>query len=106
MSPNKNLIPDLPTLRQFVQAKLCDQNELEPGAFKFSDRLLVRCNRPCGMVFCLYGPRQVKLIAIWDMERQNVIFYGSDGNRTESVAIATSGIQLPHSSGSAGSIRN
>jgi hypothetical protein len=65
-------IHDLSDLRKFVHNTLCEQNQLEPGAFDVSERILVRGRRPCGIFFCLYGPRSVKLTAIWETDRNTV----------------------------------
>lgn len=72
---------NLEDLRQFVQLALCEQNNFEPGAFRFTERILIRGGRPCGLFFCLHGPRSVKLTAIWETDRNTVIFYGSTGER-------------------------
>jgi hypothetical protein len=74
-------IHDLSDLRNFVHNTLCEQNQLEPGAFDVSERILVRGRRPCGIFFCLHGPRSVKLTAIWETDRNTVLFYSSAGER-------------------------
>jgi hypothetical protein len=73
----------LEQLRNFVHETLCRRNELEMGAFHLTERILVRNQHPCGVMFCLHGPRSVKLTAIWEIERNTVLFYGSDGQRQE-----------------------
>jgi hypothetical protein len=83
LAQNSSLqIRDLNDLRQYVQQTLCEQNHLEPHAFDITERLLVRGQRPCGIFFCLYGPRSVKLTAIWETERNTILFYSSSGQRT------------------------
>jgi len=72
---------ELGDLRQFIHESLCNQNELEPGAFPQTEMLLVRQGKPCGLLFCLHGPRSVKLTAVWEAERNTILFYGSDGGR-------------------------
>lgn len=74
-------LDNLNDLRQFVHLALCEQNDFEPGAFQFSERVLLRSGRPCGLFFCLHGPRSVRLTAIWETDRNTVIFYGSTGER-------------------------
>ena len=81
-------VPRLPVhnlneLRKYVHHTLCHHNELEIGAFHVTERILVRNNRPCGVFFCLHGPRSVKLTAIWELERNTILFYGSDGQRQQ-----------------------
>src|SRR5688572_2445362 len=75
-------IGNLENLRQFVVEALCNQNQLEPGAFPISERILVRRGRPCGLFFCLHGPRSVKFTAIWETEHNTVLFYDATGERT------------------------
>jgi hypothetical protein len=81
-------------LRTFVQERLCRQNELETGAFHFTERALEKRGVPCGISFCLHGPRNVKLIAIWETGRNTIVFYGSDGARVERVQLAPGPDQL------------
>ena len=81
---------DLTDLREFVQITICQQNELEPHAFSMTERVLLRSGKPCGMYFCLHGPRSVKLVAIWESERNTVLFYGSTGERISRSQLAAS----------------
>ena len=74
-------IRNLGDLRQYVYQTLCDQNDFELGAFEITERFLVRRGRPCGIYFCLHGPRSVKLIAIWETDQNTILFYGSSGER-------------------------
>lgn len=75
-------IDNLNDLRTYVHQTLCDQNELQQGAFQVTERILVRGKRPCGIFFCLHGPRSVKLTAIWETDRNTILFYSSSGERT------------------------
>ena len=83
MSADTLEIQALDDLRNYVQTTLCQQNQLEKGAFEITERILVRGQRPCGIFFCLHGPRSVKLTAIWETERNTILFYGSSGERTQ-----------------------
>jgi len=74
-------IQNLEDLREYVNETICQHEQLEIGAFEMSERILTRGGRPCGIYFCVHGPRQVKLSAIWETERNTVLFYGSDGER-------------------------
>ena len=74
-------IKNLENLREFVNKVLCHSGELEVGAFRMTERLLVRAGKPCGIFFCLHGPRAVKFTAIWETDRNTVLFYGSSGER-------------------------
>jgi hypothetical protein len=81
MQTESPIIQSLNDLRQFVYQTLCDQNDLEIGAFDITERFLVRSGVPCGMYFCLHGPRSVRLTAIWAAVENTVRFYGSTGER-------------------------
>jgi hypothetical protein len=74
-------IDNLDDLRTYVYSTICQQNELQVGAFDITERILVRGERPCGIFFCLNGPRSVKLTAIWETDRNTVLFYSSSGER-------------------------
>ncbi len=74
-------IDNLDDLRTYVHSTICEQNELQVGAFNITERILVRGERPCGIFFCLNGPRSVKLTAIWETDRNTVLFYSSSGER-------------------------
>jgi hypothetical protein len=83
-------ITSLRELRDYVQQRLCDQNQLEVGAFQLTERVLERGGAPCGMFFCLHGPRSVKLVAIWETGRNSILFYGSTGERVQRVQLIDS----------------
>lgn len=71
----------LDDLRQYVNKTLCEHESLEPGAFRLSEQLLVRGGQPCGLYFCLHGPRAVLYSAIWETQRNTILFYDSSGSR-------------------------
>ena len=75
-------IHNLDDLRRYVHETICYFNELETNVFEVTERILVRCGQPCGIFFCLHGPRAVKLTAVWETETNSVLFYGSAGQRT------------------------
>ena len=74
-------ISNLEALRDFVNETLCEHYELKLDAFEMTERVLRRGGRPCGMYFCLHGPRAVKFTAIWETDRNRILFYGSTGER-------------------------
>ena len=74
-------IDNLDDLREYVNVTLCNQHQLQTGAFPMTERLLVRGGKPCGMYYCLHGPRLTKFSAIWETDRNQVLFYGSRGER-------------------------
>jgi hypothetical protein len=75
-------------LREYVNDHLCQFEQLEPGAFAMTERILVRSGRPCGMYFCLHGPRAVKFTAVWETDRNTIFFYRASGERHHQVRLA------------------
>jgi len=75
-------------LRTYVHENICEHNELEPGIFQMTEHQLTRGGKPCGVFFCLYGPRSVRLTAIWETDRNSVLFYDSAGERTSIMRLA------------------
>jgi len=74
-------IESMEDLREYVNTTLCNNSQLQMGAFRMTERILVRGGQPCGMYFCLHGPRETKFTAIWETDRNQVLFYGSRGER-------------------------
>jgi hypothetical protein len=68
-------------LREFVNTTICGYYQLQEGVFSLTERILQRGGQPCGIYFCLHGPRATKFIAIWETDRNQVLFYGSRGER-------------------------
>ena len=87
MLTSSPVIQTLDALRDFVNEVLCEHSELETGAFRLTERILVRADRPCGIYFCLHGPRAVKFSAIWETQHNTLLFYGSTGERFHKVQL-------------------
>ena len=68
-------------LREYVSLTLCEHYHLQIGAFPMTERILLRGGQPCGIQFCLHGPRLLKFSAIWETDRNQILFYGSRGER-------------------------
>jgi hypothetical protein len=81
------VIQTLDQLRDYVNTTLCQHNQLEIDAFPLTQRVLVRAERPCGIYYCLHGPRSVKFSAIWETEHNTVLFYASTGERVEKIQL-------------------
>lgn len=75
---------DFEAVREFVRAELCEKNQLEKDAFQMSEKVLTQHGKPCGFYFCIYGPRSVRLTAVWDLCKDLIFFYDSLGRRAES----------------------
>ena len=80
-------IQDIEDLRAYVRKTICQRNELEESAFEVTERILVRSGTPCGIFFCLHGPRSVRLTAIWETDRNTILFYGSAGQRLQTTRL-------------------
>ncbi len=74
-------IETLDQLRGYVNEVLCEHHQLELDAFPLTERILVRGETPCGIYFCLHGPREVRFSAIFEIQHNTVLFYGSTGER-------------------------
>ena len=87
--PTGTALPDekIDSIREFVRGELCEKNQLEKDAFQMTERLLVQQGKPCGLFFCIYGPRSVRLTAVWDLHRGSVFFYDSLGRRAASYQV-------------------
>jgi len=70
-------------LRQYVNETICEHCELQLGAFPMTERALTRGGKLCGIYFCVHGPRSTKLCAIWETDRNRILFYGSRGERLQ-----------------------
>jgi hypothetical protein len=74
-------IDNVNDLREYVNITLCEYYQLQNGAFQMTEQLLVRSGKPCGIYFCLNGPRAVRFSAIWETDRNQILFYGPQGER-------------------------
>lgn len=81
MTEHSNGQPKLPLVRELVKDEICERHQLEKNAFPMTERIIVRQGRPCGMFFCMHGPRSLRITAVWDMARQAVILYDTLGQR-------------------------
>lgn len=68
-------------LREYIKLTLCDHYQLQTGAFQMTERVLSRGGKPCGIYFCLCGPRMLRFTAIWETEQNRILFYGPRGER-------------------------
>ena len=74
---------NLEDIRQYVTHTLSQIELLRPESSQLTLRLLTRNDQPCGVYFCLHGPRAVKLTAIWETDANTILFYGSRGERVQ-----------------------
>lgn len=81
MLTGEQQLESLDDLRNYVHATLCQFDQLEAGAFRMTEQILLRNGKPCGLYFCLHGPRAVRFSAIWETQSNTVLFYNSGGER-------------------------
>lgn len=80
-------VRDFASLRKFVCQTLSERFELSEGAFPISEQMLRRGDHPCGIHFCLHGPRAVRFTAIWESDQNQIYFYGEQGQRVDRIRI-------------------
>jgi hypothetical protein len=80
-------LDDLHAIRHYVNQTLCEKDQLEANSFPLKERILVRGGAPCGLYFCLYGPRSLCLTAIWETDGNTILFYGSRGERFQTTQL-------------------
>jgi len=90
MQASQRRIDTLDDLRTYVNQTLCQHDQLELNAFTLTERPLTRSGKPCGVLFCLHGPRAVKFSAIWETERNTILFYNSSGQRFQKTHLTQS----------------
>lgn len=83
-------INNVEDLRNYVNTTICNQYQLLIGAFPLVERVLRRGNKPCGIYFCLHGPRATRFSAIWETDRNKIMFYGSGGERFQTTQLTDS----------------
>jgi hypothetical protein len=69
MRQDSRHIATLEELRQFVADTLGRLELLKTDEFELTQPTLYRAQMPCGVLFCLHGPRALRLSAIWDTEQ-------------------------------------
>ena len=79
-------LPTFDDLRQYVLQVLCAQADLEIGA-PLLESTLLRRGRPCGIEYLLFGPRSIRLSAIWEGLNQRILFYDHDLERFRTTSV-------------------
>lgn len=81
MLSDQQRFDDASQLEKYIYKTLCEQGQLQQGAFPMNRRVLNRNGKPCAVYFCIHGPRATRFTAIWEIERNRVLFYDCDGGR-------------------------
>lgn len=74
-------------LRRFIREMLCAKENLVSEQFPINEVVLRRGNESCGMQFMLFGPRSIRLGAIWATDHNVVYFYAANGERYLKVSL-------------------
>ncbi|MBL4883990.1 MAG: hypothetical protein JKY95_05580 [Planctomycetaceae bacterium] len=74
-------------LEQYVHQVLCQKENLIPEQFPLETRTLQRVEKFCGLEFTLYGPRQIRLGAVWAADVNTLYLYDARGRRYETVKL-------------------
>jgi hypothetical protein len=74
-------LPTLEDIRKYVADTLGQLETLDASHYQLSQHILIRSGAPCGIHFCLHGPRALQLTAIWETDRNTILFYSSRGER-------------------------
>src|SRR5579871_3852508 len=74
-------VRSLSDLRVFVHETLCDKEKLLADQFSLTEIPLRSAGRECGREFTLFGPRNIRLGAVWAADHNTVYFYDARGER-------------------------
>jgi hypothetical protein len=88
MSDPTQVTNNLHQIRTYIYNSICEHEQLEVGVYSMTENLLKRRQSPCGICFCLHGPRNVKFTAIWDLEANTLLFYGANGERLRKISLS------------------
>ncbi len=81
MDPTADDVRTLDDLRRFIHSMLCQKENLLADQFQMTELRLSRNQQPCGLQFCLRGPRSVRLAAIWAAAENTIYLYDARGAR-------------------------
>lgn len=68
-------------LAAYVHTTLCEQENLLSEQFPLEAAPIHRRDEFCGVEFAVFGPRQIRLGAVWTAETNVVFFYNARGER-------------------------
>ena len=80
-------IRTLSDLRTFIREMLCAKENLISEQFPVSETTLCRGELACGLQFQLFGPRSIRLGAIWASDHNVIYFYAANGERYLKVSL-------------------
>jgi hypothetical protein len=68
-------------LRAHILRTLCERENLIVEQYALQETALIRRGECCGRQFTLFGPRSVRLGAVWAADRNDLYFYDARGER-------------------------
>lgn len=74
-------VPTLDSLRNHVLEVLCHNDCLDPTQSTLEQAVLVSKGEPCGLIFQVRGPRNLRISAVWAGHEDRILFYDSAGVR-------------------------
>ncbi len=77
----------LDQLARWIAETLASLEMLKADQFRLTQQPLYRQGQPCGMYYCLQGPRALSLSAVWETQSNTVLFYGSSGQRVQRIRL-------------------
>lgn len=80
-------VASLEDLRVFVHLLLCEKENLLEHHFPMTELELKKGSDCCGYQYILHGPRSVKLSAVWDRIRNEVLLYDAVGSRYRRISL-------------------
>jgi hypothetical protein len=84
---------DLPTraeLERYVHSTLCELDRLDPAQAPLQSVPLRKKGQPCGAMFHVQGPRQLRTSAVWAADEGRILVYDSTGQRALEVRLGES----------------
>ena len=87
MTENTSEIRTLDDLRKYVHRTLCEWENILLDQFGLNETGLLRGGQKCGLQFWVQGPRNVRLEAIWETDKNVVFFFDARGNRFSKIQL-------------------
>lgn len=85
MTPDQILTLD--DLRSYVHTTLCRKENLVEDQFSLHESPLKSRGKLCAVQFVLWGPRSIRLGAIWSCDSNVVYFYDTQGQQHDKLPL-------------------
>ena len=79
-------VPDFDELRGYVREVLCRQADLDLQT-PLIESTLRRRGEPVGIEYLLLAPRSIRLSAVWESQRDRVLFYDQKMTRFQTTPV-------------------